>query len=191
MTEQAHSGERYPPAPPARPSVRIGAPPSETTTLARPRVVRVSYGLWLAACLLGVITAAATLNYFDQLQADLLSLVEQEFPNEAPAKRDEVATAAVAILIGAGVLIFVVQTAFAVAMHSGRGWTRYPLVLFTFAGVAYNIVVVGAVPTVTQVGLPASTALMVIAMVLMFVPPTQAWFTQRHLARSGGYTSGE
>lgn len=189
--EQGRSGDRYPPAPPARPSVRTGAPPSQTAMLARPRVIGVSYWLWLAACLLGVITVAVTLSYFDQLQADIVSMVEREFPNETPAKREEVATAAVAIVIGAGVLIVLAQTAFAVGMHSGRGWTRYPLILLTLIGVAYNVILIGAVPTVTQAGLLAGTALMVIAVVLMFLPHTRAWFAQRQLARSGGYESSE
>jgi len=209
VMDQGRRGDRYPSAPPARPSVTTGAPPSQTAAVARPRVIEVSYWLWLAACLVGVITAAATFGYLDQLQADMLSLVEREFPNETPAKRDEVAAAAVATLIGAGALIVLTQTAFAVAMHSGRGWARFPLLLLTLVVVAYNIVVIGAVPAitaaagsmvtvpvvavpaVTKAGLPACTALMVIAVVLMFLPGTRAWFAQRRIARSGGYESSE
>ena len=95
MREQGHSGERHPYAPPTRPSLALGAPPSEMAARPRPRVVDVSYCLWLGAFLVGAITATVTLMYFSQLRAAMLSIVEQEFPREAPATRNEVATAAV------------------------------------------------------------------------------------------------
>lgn len=189
VMEQGFNSDRYPSAPPARPSVTTGTPPSQATERARPQVITVSYWLWLTACLAGVVTAAVTLSYFDQLHTAMLSIVDQQFPDKVPAKRDEVATAALGIVVGAGVLVILLQVAFAVAMHSGRGWTRFPLVLLTLVLVPYNIVVVGIVPTITKAGLPATTALMLFAVVLMFLPGTQAWFAQEQLARSDGLDS--
>lgn len=165
----------------------MSAMPSELAVRPRPRVVDVSYWLWLGACLVGVITAAVTLPYFGELQTAILSIVERQFPGETPATREQVATAALATLIGAGVLVVLIQLAFAIAMHSGRGWARFVIALLTFLDALYSVAVFGPAPTITQAGLLATTVLMVIAVVPMFLPGARAWFAQQHLARSGGY----
>ena len=191
MTEQGYGGDRLASTPPMRPSVKVGAAPSEITARPRPRGLTVSYGLWLVACVLGVITAAVTLVYFGQLQADLLAIVDRQFPDEHPATRDSVATAALGILIGAGVVVILIQLALAIAMHSGRGWARFLLVLFTFVGVLYTAVMFGPAPTVTQVGLVVTTGLMVLATVPMFLRGAHEWFVHRSLFRSQGDVGSE
>jgi hypothetical protein len=183
---QADRGEQHPPAPPARPSLVTRATPSELAARSRPRAIDVSYWLWLVACLVGVITAAATLRYFGELQAAVLSIVEQQFPGETPATRENVATATLATLIGAGVLVVLVQMAFAMAMHSGRGWARFALVLPTLLGALYSVAVFGTAPMLTRAGLLATIALTISAVVAMFLPGARAWFARRRLARSGG-----
>lgn len=165
--------------------------PSELAARPRPRVVDVSHWLWLGACLIGVTTAAATLRDFGELQAAILSIVQQQFPREAPATREQVATATLAALIGAGVLVVLVQMAFAIAMHSGRGWARLGLVVLTLLGALYSIAVFGTTPTITKVGLLITTVLMVIAVVPMFLAGARTWFAQQRLARSGGYDYNE
>ncbi|MGH3942042.1 MAG: hypothetical protein ACRDTG_26150 [Pseudonocardiaceae bacterium] len=190
MTEQGYDDyddELNRSAPPPRPSISTGATPSQLAALPRPRVIDVSYWLWLGACLVGVITVAVTLIYFGELQADMLSLVEQQFPDESAGNRDQVATTAVAVLIGTGVLIVLIQMALAIVLHSGRGWARFALVVVGLLGTLYGIAVVGATPVVTKAGLLATVVLMVIAMVLMFLPGARAWFRQRRLAQSANY----
>ncbi|MDQ4010602.1 MAG: hypothetical protein M3228_07890 [Actinomycetota bacterium] len=182
---QAERGDSPPSAPPARPSRAPRALPSELAAQPRPRLIDLSYWLWLAACLIGVITAAATLRYFGDLQDAMFSIVERQFPDEARATNAEVATAAVAILIGAGVLAILVQMALAMAMHSGRGWARFALIPAALLGALYSAAVFGTAPTMTKAGLLATTVLMVIAVVPMFLPGARAWFAQRGLTRSG------
>ncbi len=188
---QAERGDSPPSAPPARPSRATRAMPSELAALPRPRIIDLSYWLWLVACLVGVITAAATLRYFGDLQDAMFSIVERQFPDEARATNAEVATAAVAILIGAGVLVILVQMAMAMAMHSGRGWARFALILPALLGVLYSITVFGTAPAMTKVGLLAATVLMVIAVIPMFLPGARAWFAQRRLTRSASYDYSE
>lgn len=165
--------------------------PSELAARPRPRAIDLSYWMWLAACLVGVITAAATLRYFGELQAAILSIVEQQFPRETPGTRENVATATLAILIGTGVVVVLVQMAFAMAMHSGRGWARFALGLPTLLVALYSVAVFGIVPMMTRAGLLTTAALMVIAAVPMFLPGARAWFAQQHLARSGDYSYSE
>lgn len=191
MMEQGYGDNRDPFMPPARPSVTTGATPSQIAAQPRPRVVDVSYWLWLGACLVGMITVTATLVYFSRLQADMLSIVDQQFPQEMPETREQVATAAVAILIGTGVLIVLVQMTLAIVLRSGRGWARFALVVFGLLGAVYGAAAVGATPMVTKAGLLATIALMLIATVLMFLPPARSWFAQCRLTQSTGYDDSD
>lgn len=154
---------------------------------APPRVVHVACWLWFAAGLAGIITAAATLRYFGELHAMMLSIVDRQFPQETPVTRDRAATATVATLIGAGVLISLIQLAFAVAMRSGRSWARFALVGLSIVGALYCAAVFGPAPQLSRFGLLATIALMVIAAVPMFLPGSQRWFAQQHIARPQNY----
>ncbi len=176
---KADQGDRHSPAPPPRPSVATRAAPSEVAARPRPRVIDVSYWLWLAACLVGVITAAATLRYYGELQAAVLSMVDRQFPAETPAMREEVATVALAILIGGGVVLILVQMALAIVMRSGRGWARFALIVPTLVGALYSVAVFGTAPMTTRVGLLTTTTVMLIAAVLMFLTNARSWFDHR------------
>jgi hypothetical protein len=165
--------------------------PSELAAQPRPRVIDASFWLWLGACLAGMITAAVTLRYFGELQAVLLALVERQFPQETPETREKAAVATVATLIGAGVLLILVQMALAITMRSGRGWARAALLLCTLLGALYGVALFSSAPPLSRVGLVTTTVLMVIAMGPMFLPGTRTWFAQQRLARSSGYGYGE
>jgi hypothetical protein len=182
---QVHPGDRQPSAPPPRPSVAISAISAEPP--ARPQVIDVSYWLWVAACLAGLITAGVTLRYFSELRGVVLAIVEHQYPLETSATREKAAVTTVATLIGAGALIAVVQLVLAVTMRSGRGWARFMLIGLTILGALYSVAVFSAAPTISQVGMLAGTALMVIAWVPMFLPGTRAWFAHRRAVRSIGY----
>ncbi|MGH3821505.1 MAG: hypothetical protein ACRDRA_01460 [Pseudonocardiaceae bacterium] len=160
--------------------------PSELPAPPRPRLIDLSYWLWFGACVVGVITAIATLRYFGELKALVLLTLEREHPLETLATRERVAMATVATLIGAGALIALVQTTLAFTMRSGRGWARFPLVGLTLLSALYSVKVFGEAPPITQAGLLASTALMVIASVPTCLPGTRTWFAHRRMARSIG-----
>lgn len=178
--------------PPMRPRVQVGVTPWQATAPPRPRGIAVSCGVWLGACVLGMITVAVTLIQFDRLQVDMLSVVARRFPNESLATRDSVATAAVSVLIAVGVLVILLQLGLAIAMRSGRGWTRFALVLFALVGIGYTVAIFSAVPEVTRAGLLVTSALMVVATVPMFLRDAQKWFAYRGLVRSaaGGDADG-
>jgi len=110
----------------------------------------------------------------------LLTLVEREFPNEATAMRDDVATAALAILVGFGVTVVLAQMMVAISMHAGRRGARPALVLLAITGGVYVAGVLGAVPLATRVGLLITAGLMAVAAILMFVPGVGRWFTGKH-----------
>lgn len=178
---QADSSDPLPPAPPPRPSLTISVMRPEIPP--RPRVIDVAYWLWFAACVVGMISAVATMRYFSELHATVLSIVSRQFPQETPGTRDRAATGTVATLIGTGVVIVAVQMALAVAMRSGRGWARFALVGLTVIGAVYGGSVFGSAPTICRVGLLTGIALMVVAVVPMFLPGARRWFAQRRVAR--------
>jgi len=147
--------------------------------LPRPRAVELSYWLWVGACLVGVLTAIVTLRFFGELKAVVLAIVDRQDPLETSATQEKVAGATVATLIGAGALLAVVQMAFAVTMRTGRGWARFALVGLTILGVLYSVAVFDAAPAVSRAGILGSGALMVIALLPMFLPGARRWFADR------------
>jgi hypothetical protein len=173
-----------PAVPPPRPNIAIRALTSELPV--RPRAVHVSFWLWLGACLIGLITALVTLRYFGELRATILAIVDRQFPQETPATRDKAATATLVTLIGAGAVIILIQMALAVAMRSGRSWTRFSLVGLSLLGGLYSVAVFGSAPLICRVGLIASVALMVSAVVPMFGPGARGWFAQQRVVWSDG-----
>lgn len=146
-----------------------------------------SYGFWLAACLTGVITAAVTLLGFDQLQGTMLTLVEREFPNETPATREDVVTAALGIIIGGGAVLVLVQTMVAMSMNAGRRAARPILVVLAAITAGYAVAVYRSSQIETRVGLVVTVSLMVIALVLMFLVRKGDWFTGKQVAQYDVY----
>ncbi len=173
-----------PVAPPPRPKVAIRALTSVIPE--RPRVVHISFWLWLGACSIGLITVLVTLRYFGELRATISAIVDRQFPQETPATRGKAATATVATLIGAGALIVLIQLALAVAMRSGRSWARFALVGLSLLGGLYSVAVFGSAPLISRVGLIVSFALMVTAVVTMFLPGARTWFSQQRVVWSDG-----
>lgn len=155
----------------------------------RPRLIDLSSWLWLAAGLVGLVTAIATLRHFGELEALVLAFMEQHYPLETPATREKVALAAVATLIGGGALIALLQMTLALTMRSGRGWARFALIGLTMCGALY-VRVFGAAPAITQAGLLATAALIVIASTPMFLTGNRSWFAHRRLVRSIGSDNG-
>ena len=166
-------------ATPPRPPVAPGLPPSEAAAVRRPerpRVVDVAHGFWMLSCLAGVITAALSLRHFDEYRAVLLAITQRDYPTETAATQEQVATAAVGVLLGAGVLVVVLQMVFSLAMRSGRNWARFVLVLIGGVGLFYAFLVVNSVSFDIKVGIGAAAGLAVVGVLAMFLPGTGKWF---------------
>jgi len=87
-----------------------------------------------------------------------------------------VATAAIGVLLGAGVLVVVLQMLLSLAMHSGRNWARIVLVLIGGMGLFYAFLVVNSVSFDIKVGIAAAVGLAVVGVLAMFLPGTGEWF---------------
>ena len=142
----------------------------------RPRVVDVAHGFWMLSCLAGVITAALSLRHLDEYKAVLLAITQRDYPTETAATQEQVATAGVGVLLGAGMLVVVLQLVFSLAMRSGRNWARFVLVLIGGVGLFYAFLVVNSVSFDIKVGIGAAAGLAVVGVLAMFLPGTGKWF---------------
>lgn len=130
----------------------------------------------MLASLAGVVSGVLSLRYFDDFTATLLTIAARDNPGAAPDILEEVATLGASVLIGAGVLIMLLQALLALGMVTGRSWARITLVPVGLVGVCYAAVTFGAVPLDIRVGLVAGAVLAIVATVAMFLPGTGVWF---------------
>ncbi|MBA3955880.1 MAG: hypothetical protein H0X58_04370, partial [Acidimicrobiia bacterium] len=124
----------------------------------------------------GVITAVLSLRHFDEYKAALLAITQRDYPTETAATQEQVATAAVGVLIGVGVLVVVLQMIFSLAMRSGRNWARFVLVLIGGVGLFYAFLVVRSVSFDIKIGIAAAADLAVVGVLTMFMPGAGEWF---------------
>lgn len=183
------------PAPPPRPHYELRPPLAEAAAQPRPRAVAWSAGLWLAAVLAGLASAVLVLLNFDQLRADLLADVTQQFPDETQVTRERVVAAVLAFLIGSGVLIVLMQLGCALAMRSRRRWARVALVPLWLLGAGYSLAVLGGLPwpalIAASVAMGLSAILSTVAAVVMFLPASNSWFAGSSGSSSGSGGAGE
>jgi low temperature requirement protein LtrA len=130
----------------------------------------------MLSCLAGVITAVLSLRHFDEYKAALLAITQRDYPTETAATQEQVATAGVGVLLGAGMLVVVLQLVFSLAMRSGRNWARFVLVLIGGVGLFYAFLVVNSVSFDIKVSIGAAAGLAVVGVLAMFLPGTGKWF---------------
>lgn len=145
----------------------------------RPRATAVSVLLWQAAavaCAAGVVLAVADL---DQVRAALSADVVRQFPNESLETWDRVVTAALAVIVGVGAVIPLLQLGFALAMRSRRRWARMVLIVVGLLEAGHVVIALGALPRPALVGLGSAVGLAVVATFAMFLPASNKWLSSR------------
>jgi hypothetical protein len=173
---------QQPMAPPPRPEYELGPPPAEAVARPRPASMVIAVGLWLAAVALGAASIVLILLDLQQVHGALLAQVVQQFPNEAAATQQRVANTALAILVGAGGVVVLLQLVCAIAMRARRRLARPVLVALWLLGAVQNVFMAGVVPGPVLVGLVTATGLATTATVAMFLPPSNAWLAGRGAA---------
>jgi hypothetical protein len=152
--------------------------------LPRPRVVAVSFWAWLAGSFLVGATVALASTKLDPMRAEFARLAGERDPDATAATIDRVADASVLVVIGTGGLLGLLGLTLAGAVLAGRGWARVLLAVVAIVGLAYVALtataateaMLGAVHTVVGAGLLAYAAVVLVALVCMFLPGTKAWF---------------
>lgn len=185
-TPPQQQGYTFDPQPPPRPSVdpSVAPPISAMQAMRRPLPVAVSFWTWFLASLVALATAVAALTAFDRMKAEIIELARQQDASVEQATLDQVALAAIAVLVGAGALIALLQLGAAALMHTGRHWARIVLLPVGAVGVIYGLVLfggvsppaLGSVYDLVRVGLIVYVILAIVAAVVMFLSGARPWF---------------
>ncbi|MGQ0716171.1 MAG: hypothetical protein ACT4NP_02440 [Pseudonocardiales bacterium] len=142
----------------------------------RPRVVEISFWLWIATVFLGVLGVVVMYIQIDLLRAELVNSLLAQDPTVDRSTVERFATVGSVVAIVIGLLLVGAQLLLVFLMRGGRNWAR--IVLAVLGGL---IVLFGVI------GFAASSAsgllqllLLVGAIVTMFLPTANAWFRPRH-----------
>ncbi|MGW4210081.1 hypothetical protein ACWEIJ_18980 [Lentzea sp. NPDC004789] len=138
--------------------------------------MRTAVWLWITVAVVQLTSSVLALTEARELVADLTAQVAQGFPAEAAVTRERVAVAVLALLIGAGVLLALLELGCAIALHRGQRWARVVLVLLAGAVVVHAVIAVGGLRSVFLVGLVVAGAIAVVAVVVSFLPAARVWF---------------
>ncbi len=147
-----------------------GAPPKE---------VEISFWLWIASMVLGVVGALITYPQIKQLQADA---IERELAQNPTLDRSSIESITSGALIGGiviGLLFVVAQLIFVFLMRGGRNWAR--IVLAVIGGVSVLFGLIGLAGATGSTGASSLLQLLLLAgaIVAMFLPAANAWFRPR------------
>jgi hypothetical protein len=142
----------------------------------KPRVVKVAVLLWTTAVVLQLASSMLALVDVQRIRSDLLAEVARGFPAEATTTQERVVVAVLALLIGAGVLIALLELGFVVALNRGKRWARVVLALLAVVAVAHGAIVVGGLRSMFLVGLVVGGGIAVGAVIVSFLPAARVWF---------------
>lgn len=160
--------------PPPRPSTsRLSAPPiAARKGLARPRVVNLSWRLWLVATVVAIATVAVAVSRLDAIRADLGREVLERDPSMSEDAVARVVHASVLVIVVAGLVLGVAGGLFALTLRRGKGWARVMLTAVAVLAVGYGWLVVSATGWLVL----GYAALTVAATVCMYLPGGRRWF---------------
>lgn len=170
-------GQQWPMPPP--PPSDYSVPPSIPVRGPRPRVVEISFWLWIIDLVIAVIGCVVAFSQLDRIRAEAINRVLVQTPTLDRGSIENVATA---VLIGtvAVVLLFVIaEIVFVFLMRGGRNWARIVLAVVGGLGVLFEIIgLAGLTGSMLAVAL-AQLLLILGAIATMFAPAANAWFRPR------------
>ncbi len=146
-----------------------------------PREVDVSFWLWVATVVFGVLSTLLVLVNFEAMRTLALDLARQADPSVETAAAEDVATLGLIIGLAIGVVFIVAQLVLALLMRKGHNWARVVLTVPTVLSVLLLLL---SLPTSTGLNRAAAIVqnlLMVAATVFMFLPAANPWF-RKHSA---------
>jgi hypothetical protein len=138
--------------------------------------VEISFGLWVATLVLGVIGAVLSYSQIKQVQAQMINQMVTQNPSVDQSMIERTATTTLIVVVVVWLLVMAAMFLFVFLMRAGRNWARIVLavlgglyVIFSLIGVA----VAGSVAGLLQL------LLLVGAIATMFLPAANAWFAPR------------
>ncbi|MGH3770778.1 MAG: hypothetical protein ACRDRW_05185 [Pseudonocardiaceae bacterium] len=139
----------------------------------RPQEVEISFWLWIAILVLGVVGAVAV---YSQIRAETIAQVLAQNPAADQSTIESFTTAAFVIGI---VLVVAAELLFVFLMRGGRNWAR--IVLAVFGGLSVPFGLIGLASGAGSVTGLLQLLLLIGAIVTMFLPAANAWFRPQRL----------
>ncbi|MGH3767352.1 MAG: hypothetical protein ACRDTX_19735 [Pseudonocardiaceae bacterium] len=140
----------------------------------RPRNVDTSFWLWVTYLTIGASNSVIGFIQRDRNRADAIEAVISQYPTMDRAMIENIATVVVVGVAVVGLLIVAVSLGSALLMRGGRNWAR---IVLTVIGSLSVLFLIG--PVVTPLQALFQLALLVAAIVMMFLPPANVWFRPR------------
>jgi hypothetical protein len=150
-----------------------GPPPLRGT---RPKEVEISFGLWVATLVLGVLGVVLSYSQIKQVQAQMINQMVAQNPPMDQSMIERTATTALVVGVVLWLLVVAVMFVFVFLMRAGRNWAR--IVLAVLGGLDVLFSLVGVVVAGSVAGL-LQLLLLIGAIVTMFLPAANAWFAPR------------
>lgn len=132
--------------------------------------------LWIAAVALQVASSALALIDVRQVRAGLAAEVAQRFPAEAALVQERVVVAVLALLLGAGLLIALLELGLMVALNRGKRWARMTSAVLAGVVLVHAVIVAGGLRSAFLVGLVVASGIAISAVVVSFRPSARVWF---------------
>jgi hypothetical protein len=142
----------------------------------RPKEVEISFGLWIATLVLGLIGVALSYSQIKQVQAQMINQMVAQNPPINQSMIERTASSAFVFGIVLWLLVVAAMFAFVFLMRAGRNWAR--IVLAVLGGLYVLFSLMGVVVAGSLAGL-LHLLLLVGAIVTMFLPAANAWFASR------------
>ncbi|HEY3896207.1 MAG TPA: hypothetical protein VGL88_12650 [Pseudonocardiaceae bacterium] len=155
------------------------APSSIPVRGPRPRVVEISFWLWIIDLVIAVIGCVVAFSQLDRIRTEAINRILVQTPTLDRGSIENVATA---VLIGtvAVVLLFVIaEIVFVFLMRGGRNWARIVLAVVGGLGVLFEIIGLAGLTGSMFVVALAQLLLILGAIATMFAPAANAWFRPR------------
>lgn len=144
----------------------------------RPKEVEISFGLWVATLVIGVIGVVLSYGQIRQVQAQMINQMGAQNPPIDQSMIERTATTALVIGTVVWLLFVAAMFLFVFLMRAGRNWAR--IVLAVLGGLDVLLSLFGIAVAGSAAGL-LQLLLLVGAIVTMFLPAANAWFAPRRL----------
>jgi len=145
----------------------------------RPKEVEISFWLWIATVVLGLVSVLVTYPQIDRIRADAINEALAQDPTLDRSLIESVTTGALVAGIVIGLLIVVAELVFVFLMRGGRNWARIVLAVLGGLGVLFGLIgLAGATGSMLAIAVP-QLLLLIGAIVAMFLPAANAWFRPR------------
>jgi len=143
----------------------------------RPKEVEISFWLWIATVVLGVVGMIAMYSQINQIRAEAINRVLAQNPAADQSTIESATTAGFIIGSVLGLLVVAAELVFVFLMRGGRNWARIVLAVLGGLGVLLGLIGLaiggGSITGLLQL------LLLIGAIVTMFLPPANAWFQPR------------